>query len=160
MLETIMWMLGPYAPQVIRWLTVLAVFGTLVVPNVGEGRMLHNFLNKTAAEDQTVKLYVNNITPSETDTDSTYTEMSTQGYADKDLTGASWSVTEGAPSFGSYAQQVWTFDGTGGTTNVYGYYVVQQSSGILLWAERFSDGPYTVTNNGDQIKITPRFEQA
>jgi hypothetical protein len=44
--------------------------------------------------------------------------------------------------------------------NVYGYFVVQTTSGILLWAERFSDGPYPIANNGDQIKVTPRFELA
>lgn len=127
----------------------------LLVPNVGEELALKNFLNHTAPQSQLMKLYTNNITPGETDTHSTYTEMSTQGYASKALTGSSWVITPGAPTSAAYAEQTWTFDGTGGSTSVYGYYVVQTTSGVLMWAERFSDGPYTIANNGDQIKITP-----
>lgn len=33
--------------------------------------------------------------------------------------------------------------------------VAEASSGILIAAERFTNGPYTPANNGDQIKITP-----
>ena len=80
--------------------------------------------------------------------------MSTQGYASKALTGTSWVVTPGAPTSAAYAQQTWTFDGTGGSTVVYGYYVVQASSGVLMFAERFGTPP-TIVNNGDQIKVTP-----
>ena len=48
---------------------------TLVVPNVGEVRALEHILD----ESLTLKLYSNNITPSETDTASTYTEVSGGG---------------------------------------------------------------------------------
>jgi len=53
-----------------------------------------------------------------------------------------------------YAEQTWTFTGSFGAT-VYGYYVVQTTSGILMWAERDAS-PYTPANNGDQIKLTPK----
>jgi len=129
----------------------------LITPNAGEGRALKHALNHTAPEELKLKLYVNNITPAETDTAGTYTEMTTQGYAEKSLAGASWTITEGAPSSADYAQQTWTFDGTGGTTSVYGYFVVGATSGIIRWAERFSDGPYVVTNNGDLVKVTPKY---
>ena len=125
-----------------------------LVPNAGEELALKNFLNHTAAQDQTLKLFVNNVTPAEGDTAGSYTEMSTQGYASKALTGTSWVVTPGAPSSAAYAQQTWTFDGTGGATVVYGYYVVQAVSGVLMFAERFATPP-TIANNGDQIKLTP-----
>ena len=121
-----------------------------VVTDSGKAIALQRFL----AEDETLKLFVNNVTPAEGDTAASYTEMSTQGYASKALTGTSWTVTPGAPSSASYAQQTWTFDGTGGATTVYGYFVVQAVSGILMFAERFASPP-TIVNNGDQIKLTP-----
>lgn len=125
-----------------------------LVPDTGETLALKNFLNHTAPQDQLLKLFVNNVTPAEGDTAASYTEMSTQGYASKALTGTSWVVTPGAPTSAAYAQQTWTFDGTGGSTVVYGYYVVQASSGVLMFAERFGTPP-TIVNNGDQIKVTP-----
>lgn len=125
-----------------------------LVANAGEELALKNFLNHTAPQNQVLKLFVNNVTPAEGDTAASYTEMSTQGYASKALTGTSWTVTPGAPSSASYAQQTWTFDGTGGATTVYGYFVVQAVSGILMFAERFASPP-TIVNNGDQIKLTP-----
>lgn len=125
-----------------------------LVPNAGEELALKNFLNHTAPQDQTLKLYVNDVSPAEASTAATFTEMSTQGYASKALTGTSWVVTPGAPSSAAYAQQTWTFDGTGGSTVVYGYFVVQGTSGILMFAERFGTPP-TIVNNGDQIKVTP-----
>ena len=122
----------------------------LVVPNVGEELALTRFL-KTANE--TLKLFTNNITPAETDTDATYTECSIGGYSAATLTAASWTVTPGAPSDGAYAEQTFTFTGTFGAT-VYGYYVVDAGVGTLMWAERDA-APYTPANSGDQIKITP-----
>jgi hypothetical protein len=127
---------------------------TLLVPNAGEARMLKAVVNHTAPENLVLKLFTNNVTPGETDTAGTYTEASGNGYAAITLTGSSWTITEGAPSDASYAQQTFTF--TGNLGNVYGYFIVQASSGILLWAEKFSDGPYNIVNNGDQIRITPK----
>lgn len=129
---------------------------TIMVPNTGEGLALKNFVNKEAPQDQTLKLFVNNITPSELDTDATYTEAAGGGYAAKSLVGANWDLTEGEPSDVTYnAQQVWTFTGPL-TTNltVYGYYVVQATSGTLMWAE--DQTSFAPANNGDQIKVTPK----
>lgn len=128
---------------------------TLVVPQVGELIFLKAGLNNTAGQDQTLKLFATNVTPSETDTASTYTEAAGGGYASKSLAGSSWSFTSATPSYASYAQQTWTFTGPL-TTNptVYGYYVVQVTSGTLIWAEAFSS--FTPQNNGDQILLTPK----
>lgn len=115
-----------------------------LVPNAGEAIALDRFL-KTS--DETLKLYVNDYTPVEGSVAGDFTEMSTQGYAAKTLTAASWSS-------GAYAQQTWTFDGTGGSTVVYGYFVIDAGSGTIMFAERFGTPP-TIVNNGDQIKVTP-----
>lgn len=115
-----------------------------LVPNAGEAIALDRFL-KTS--DETLKLYVNDYTPVEGSVAGDFTEMSTQGYAAKTLTAASWSS-------GAYAQQTWTFDGTGGSTIVYGYFVIDAGTGVIMFAERFGTPP-TIVNNGDQIKVTP-----
>lgn len=127
----------------------------LVCPNVGAQELLRRALNYSATGDVKLKLFKSNTTPAETDTTATYTEADFTGYAEKTLTGASWTVTNADPASGSYAEQ--TFTSSAGSQNqaVYGYYVVNSAGTVLLWAERFSDGPYTIVNNGDAIKVTP-----
>lgn len=127
----------------------------LLVPNNGEGDALKAILNHTAATDPILCLYKSNTTPAETDTFATYTEADFTGYANITLTGSSWTVTEGAPSSASYAQQTFTSSAGSQNQSVYGYVVKRTTSGRIAWAERFSDGPYVIVNNGDQIKITP-----
>ena len=128
---------------------------TLLVPNNGEGDALQYFVNRAAPENLVLRLYTNNITPAETDVAATYTEAAGFGYAAITLTGASWAApSEGSPSSIAFAQQTFTF--TGALGNVYGYYETRFTSGRIALAERFTDGPYNIANNGDQIKITPQ----
>lgn len=125
----------------------------LNVPDVGENAILEMIVNKTAPQNPVLKLYKNNITPSDTDTDATYTEATFSGYSAITLTGASWnSAASGSISYGS--QQTFTCDASA-TDDIYGYYVVQTTSGILLWSERDASAPFAVRNSGDAIKITP-----
>lgn len=132
---------------------------TLLVPNHGEGDSLRYLVNKSAPEDLVLRLFTNNITPAETDTAATYTEAAFTGYGALNLAGANWTVTEGAPSDATYPQQ--TFTSSAGAQNVqaYGYYLTRVTSGRIAWCERFTDGPYSIVNNGDQIKVTPKITQ-
>jgi hypothetical protein len=121
----------------------------------GEIVALSLIVNKvTATENLVLKLFTNNHTPVAGDTAGTYTEASGFGYAAVTLTGASWSVSGSGPATASYAQQTFTF--TGGLGNVYGYYMIRASSTDLIYAERFASAPFLISNNGDQIKITPQ----
>ena len=129
---------------------------TLRIPNVGEGNMLEMIVNKTAPENLILKLFTSNNTPADTDTASTYTEASFTGYTAKTLTGASWTVTPGTPSEAAFAQQTFASTASQTAATVYGYYVIQTTSTELMWSERFTDGPYVVTNNGDEIRVTPK----
>lgn len=122
-------------------------------PDVGENLVLGMITNRTAPENLVLRLYRNNITPSDTDTAGTYTEAVFPGYAAITLTGASWN----APSGGSIAygaQQTFTCSGTA-TDDIYGYYVTQATSGVLLYSERDASAPFAVRNSGDNIGITP-----
>jgi hypothetical protein len=128
---------------------------TLLVPNVGENITLSYLVGKTTTVRNLIyKLFATNVTPAETDTAGSYTEAAGGGYADKTLTGASWTVTNGAPTSAAYAQQTWTFTGAL-TTNatVYGYFVVRVTDADLVLAETFSS--FVPANNGDQILLTP-----
>lgn len=128
---------------------------TLLVPNQGEQLMLEAIANKTAPQDLDLCLFKNDYTPVEGTTEASVTAATFTGYAVIQLTAASWTVTPGNPSSMAYAQQ--TFTSTAGSQNeaIYGYYLKQRTSGKLVWAERFTDGPYTIVNNGDAIKVTP-----
>ncbi len=125
----------------------------LVFPNTGENLSLEMLVNKTAAQNLVLRLFKSNTTPAEGDTAGTYTEADFTGYSSITLTGASWGTASGGSI--AYAQQTFTSSANQSTQNVYGYYYTQASSGTLVAAERFSDGPYGITNNGDNIKITP-----
>ena len=127
----------------------------VVVSNVSEILVLKNYLNNTAPQDQLLKLYKNDITPGEGDTAGTFTEATYTGYSSSALGGANWAFTSGNPSFAQYNVTLF-FTSTANQTAqaVYGFYVVQASSGILMWAERFDTGPFSIALNGDDIQIT------
>lgn len=123
-------------------------------PDVGENLALEMIVNKTAPQNLVLKLYSNNITPADTDTAATYTENTFAGYAAITLTGASWgSASAGSIAYGS--QQTFTRSSTGTSENVYGYFVIQVTSTVLLYSERDGAAPFAITNNGDNVRLTP-----
>jgi hypothetical protein len=124
----------------------------LVVPSGAEERMLDTLVNFVSPETLVLRLYTNNYTPVEASLVGNFTEAAGFGYSSVSLTPASWTTTPGNPTTAAYPQVTFTF--TGALGNVYGYYITQTTSGLLMWAELFTDGPYNIVNNGDQIKIT------
>ena len=129
----------------------------LVVPNASEVIMLNYILNIDAPENLSIRLYANNVIPDENSTIATFVEVANGlGYTNGgiSLTPGSWSVISGNPSQAEHTEVTWTFTGAAG--NIYGYYVTRDTGGELMWAERFTNGPFNITTNGDEIKITPR----
>lgn len=121
----------------------------LVIPDQGEVDALEYFTNRTASEDLVLRLYGNNVTPAETDTAASYTELAGNGYAPIVLN--DWDpAVEGSPS--SIAHPTQSFNFLVNPSNVYGYFMTRSLSGRIAVAERFTDGPYT----GNPIRITPR----
>jgi hypothetical protein len=126
----------------------------LVYVNNGEVVALSLLVNKvTTTENLILGLFTNNYTPIETTVLGDLTEATGSGYAAKTLTGASWTVTGGAPTTASYAAQQFTFSGALG--NVYGYFFKRASSGDLIAAEVFSGAPFNVASTNHSITITP-----
>ena len=121
-------------------------------PDVGENLALEMITNKTAPQNLVLKLYKNNITPSDADTAATYTEADFTGYSAITLTGASWGAASGGTI--AYAQQTFTCSGAS-SDSIYGYFVIQTTSTVLLYSERDASAPFTVTVSGDAVKVTP-----
>jgi hypothetical protein len=144
-------------PEMLRTMGFLLPIsgGALVVLSQGESLALQALVNKTAPQTLVLKLFTNNVTPASGDTEATYTEMAGQGYASVSLTPASWSTSGAAPTVISFPQTTFTFT-AGGPTNVYGYFVIQTTSGKAIWSERFAGAPFVIQNAGDQIVMTPQ----
>jgi len=123
-------------------------------PDIGENVALEALVNKTLPQNLVIRLYSNNITPSDTDVTATYTEATFAGYTSQTLTGANWNAaSSGSITYGS--QLTFTRTSTGATETIYGYFVIQAASGILVYSERDASAPFSITNNTDQLRITP-----
>lgn len=128
----------------------------ILVPNDGEAIALEYLVNKDVPEDLILRLFQNNITPAEGDTVSTYTEATFTGYAQRALAGASWTTTKGAPSDVTFASQTFASTADQSLQNIYGYYFVRTTSLDLVAVERFTNAPFAIQNNGDEIRVTPK----
>jgi hypothetical protein len=131
---------------------------SLLLVDQGEGITLGLLVNKYVPEDLVLKLYKNNRAPADGDIETDYTEATFTGYAAKELTGASWTVTPGSPSVVQYGQQTFTSSAAQTLQSIYGYYLIQKTSLKLVWAERFTDPPWNIVNLGDIVKVTPKIQ--
>ena len=130
----------------------------LLVPNVGEERMLRLITHTTTAASTNgnlmLRLYKTDVTPTSTQTLVDYTEATFTGYAATECTSGSWTITAGAPSDATQSSATTFTCGAATSESIYGYFLTQQDSSVLMWAEKFSDGPYVLTNDGDKIILT------
>jgi hypothetical protein len=132
----------------------------MTLADVGADQSLKAYFHNSwpASKNLKLRLYTNNYTPVDTSVIGSFTEMSGAGYAPITLTNGSWTVTVGNdPSDAVYAEQTFTFTGAG--SQIYGYYIEDNdgSSGTLVFAELFGT-PFTPANNGDTLKVTPKFQ--
>jgi hypothetical protein len=129
----------------------------LLVANAAEGLMIDAIVNATTSgsrQNMNLRLFKNNQTPTSTMLIADYTESTFTGYAAVATSSGGWTITTGAPTTATQTAAT-TFTCTA-TTNesTYGYYLTGTGDGLLRWAERFSDGPYTIANNGDKVILT------
>lgn len=128
----------------------------LVVPDAGELELLKKMLKSalTVDESYTLKLFKNNVTPTQATVAGDFTEADFTGYAAKTLTRAGWNdpTTVSNKGRADYSvEQIWTC--TGGSNTIYGYYIIGTTSGVCLWAQLFAS-PRTV-DNGVVVSVTP-----
>ncbi len=120
------------------------------ISNSGAERILKYMVGSlTATEDLYLKLFSNNIIPTPITELDDLIEVTGGGYQQKTLSGSSWTVTGNVATSSS---QLFTF--TSSIGNVYGYYLVGQTSGQLIACEKFNSGPFNITNQGDTITVT------
>ena len=129
----------------------------LVVPNQGELQLLQKLLKNTSdTEDYLLRLYQNNYNPVEGSVLGSFTEADFTNYAQKTIARGDWaapSINGSNKAESSVAAQSWTCGASGNT--VYGYYIVGATSGVVLWAEKFSVS--RVLGDGDILNVTPIF---
>ena len=129
-----------------------------VVPNCGEEQLLQLALGKDAQEDTTLKLFTNDISPSEASVVGDFTEAAGGGYAAKTLAKATWTVAVVAGvATGTYAKQTWTFTGAlNGSATIYGYFIIGATSGVLIAAERAATvDQFAPADADDTYSVTP-----
>ena len=106
-----------------------------------------------AAEPVLVHLYRNAYTqgPDTPLTRDALTEVTGADYAPQRILPAHW-VIDGDEVTAPAVR--WEFTQRHGW--MYGYFVTGAESGLLLWAERFVDGPYRIEAAEDALTIDPR----
>jgi len=129
----------------------------LIVPDVGERRMLEYIVNRAQPTELTLRLYVNSVDLlGEAVSAEDFTEASQNGYVAVQLPGANWAVsTDSGISVATYATGV-PFN-LAETADVYGYYVTD-ASGEVMWAEEFPSAPFGLPAGGGQIVVRPQIQ--
>ena len=125
----------------------------LVVPKIAQEVMLRNILRPTLI----LKLFTNNVIPNANSRADDFKEADFLGYSPIHLIGTEWTIQPGLPTVATYPPQQFKSDASQTVQGIFGYFVVETGGGILLWAERFNDGPYPIGNRNDVIQITPSF---
>ena len=127
----------------------------LVCPDVkGEILFLQYIVGLVAAGSPVLHLYSNNATVDDDTVIADLTEVGTStGYAAITLTSSSWTTTQSSGvTTAVYSQQTFNF---GTTATAYGYYVTD-TSGNLLFLEKFTGAPFNIPSDGGSISITTK----
>lgn len=127
----------------------------LVCPNVkGEYLLLQYIVGLTAAGSPVLHLYSNNPTVDDDTVIADLTEVAgSTGYAAITLTSSNWTTTQAAGvTTAVYSERTFTF---GTTATTYGYYVTD-TSGNLLWLEKFTGAPFSIPEGGGTVSITTK----
>lgn len=128
----------------------------VVVPDVGKKQLLKFLTGEVADIPTFIRLFKNDFTPGPATVIGDFTQADFSGYGAaataNPVTAAALDASNRAVV--TWDPVTWTKNGATGNT-IYGYYVVD-STGSLLWAERF-DGSIPMTVDGAFIQITPRF---
>ena len=130
---------------------------TLIAPKAGEILMLQYIVNlvRDSSDHNVLHVYENDVSPSESSTTSSFTEPSGAiGYDPITLVGSLWTIQQiGDVTTALYSQQTFTFT-TG--VEVFGYFVTD-TSGSIIWAERFlTDGSFELPSGGGTIAVEPK----
>ena len=131
---------------------------SIMLTDAGATQILNCYFKKitpVAGNNFTLKLFVNDVEPSDAYTSANYTEAVGGGYAAKTLLSSSFTVsTVNGIAQAAYETQMFVF--TGALTDnatIYGYYVVDDD-GVLIYSEALPI-PLTIVAEGDMCPVTP-----
>lgn len=132
----------------------------MILMDGGATQILNSYFKKVNAAggpNLTLKLFVNDINPADTDTAVSYVEAVGGGYAAKVLTPSMCILGTAPIRQMSYPQELFIFTGPL-TANliIYGAYIVDDD-GVLISAEKAA-ATYTPTYDGDVYTVTPIFK--
>jgi hypothetical protein len=126
----------------------------ILAPQIGTVTLLQYILGVIPGGPVVYHLYNNNHTPQEGDTLGQYNETADAGYSAEFVLPGEWVIDE-MPAGGGIAQAPPIAFILYGTDTIYGYFVTDQSSNSLLWAEALSGGPVLILASGSVIQLTP-----
>jgi len=134
----------------------------IVFQDVGLAEFVDAFLSNTGAGPVflgQVMLYTNNFAPANGSVAADFTECVLAGYARSGWNSSSWSGSSaGGLAVFSRATIAFSFNPYGGpNVTIYGYCVVNQSTGDPFYAELFS-APYIVPNGGGVLDLTMQWQ--
>jgi hypothetical protein len=128
----------------------------LIVTDEGLKRLLDLLSTGAGLANVRIGLFKNNITPTHSDTLSTYTAADFSGYAVVTPAYAAASVSAHVATMVDAAARNFTHNAGATGNTVYGYYAYDSVGGQSLFAEAFAS-PQAMVNNGDQIQLTSKF---
>lgn len=126
----------------------------LVCPDQkGEILLLQYIVGLVDAGNPVLHLFSSDTTPSDSTVIGDLSECTSAGYAAITLISAQWTVTQNAGvTTAQFSERTFSF-----ATNArsYGYYVTD-TSGNLLWLERFNGAPFDIPDGGGSISVTTK----
>jgi len=103
----------------------------------------------------TLRLFKNNVTPTDGDTVGTYVEADFGGYAPISVPDFGSPAIAGHVATTVAGLKTFTADGTS-SNSIYGYYITRNSDGHLYWAQRDDAAPVIIgALAGDQYFVVP-----
>ena len=123
----------------------------------GEEEMFSRLVGKSSYQDWHLRLFITDRTPSKGDTIEQLEELSGSGYAPIVLEADDWTIDFSSGETKLSLSSTKTFTLTAAVPEVHGYMITDPDKIFILYAEKFSDGPYVVPGGGDTIDIDATF---
>jgi hypothetical protein len=129
----------------------------LVLPNQGEGILLSNTLKGGLEGDPAwdIGLYKNDYTPVQGSVNSDFTEADFTGYARQGIDPSLWTsptIISNRASMTANSGDPYEFTNTGSSQTIYGYFIFDTTSSLIIAAEKFGTSRTLAT--GDKLEVT------
>lgn len=129
----------------------------IVVTNDGLELIADTWFNDATAQDHfRYRLFTNDVTPTATSVYSTFTAAVNTAEGHIVVGGGEWTIdADGGVATATASEITFTVNDS---ETYYGYFVSNASNSLCLWAERFSEGPFSYPSSGGELSITPKLQ--